>query len=73
MQKNVSVIIEGGSANTGTINGGLPGVPVMVEVQPKDIAVAEAPGPSNGWNRVVLRSKSDRNIVVTLHWQSFGR
>jgi len=54
------------------LRGALPGVPVIVDVEPKDIAVMETPAPSNGWKRIVLRSRSDRNIVVTIHWQRLG-
>lgn len=72
LQKNVTLSIEGGSASAGTLRGALPGVPVMIEVEPKDLGVAEAPGPGNGWRRLVLRSRSDRETVVTIRWKRFG-
>lgn len=72
LKKNEAVAIDGTGASTGTLQGALPGVPVMIEVEPKEIGVAEAPGPGNGWRRLVLRSRADRNMVVTIRWQRLG-
>lgn len=72
LQKNETLAINGGSASMGSLRGALPGVPVMIEVEPKEIGVAESPGPGNGWNRLVLRSRSDRNTVVTIRWRRLG-
>jgi hypothetical protein len=73
LQKNGSLVIDGGAASFGNLNGALPGVPVIVEIEPKDIGVAESPGPGNGWRRLVLRSRADRNIVVTVRWRTIGQ
>jgi hypothetical protein len=56
----------------GTVNGALPGVPVLIDVEPKDVGVAEPPGPGNGWRRLVLRSRVNRNTVVTIKWRTLG-
>ncbi len=72
LKKNEAVAIDGTGASTGTLQGSLPGVPVMIEIEPKEIGVAEAPGPGNGWRRLVLRSRADRNMVVTIRWQRLG-
>lgn len=53
---------------TVTIDHGLPGVPVMVDIDTKEFAIVEAPSPGNGWNRVVIRSKNKRHTVITVGW-----
>jgi len=61
--------LENGHASQGTLNGSLPGVPVIIEVEPKDIGVVEAPSPSNRWQKLVLRSRRNMNVVVTIRWR----
>ncbi len=68
LEKNGSVTIDGHDASSGSLNGDLPGVPVMIDIDNKEIAVAEAPGPENGWKRLVLRSKKQKSLVVTIKW-----
>jgi hypothetical protein len=68
LEKNGTITIDGAHASDGSLNGQLPGVPVMVTVSPPDIGVAEAPGPQNGWKRLVLRSRNTRRSVVTIQW-----
>ena len=68
LEREGLVEITGDRASTGTLRGALPGVPVVVEIEPKDVGVAEAPGPQNGWKRLVLRSRSRRLSVVTIKW-----
>jgi hypothetical protein len=73
LEKNGTITINGDSASSGSLKGGLPAIPVMIEVQPNDVGVVEAPGPSNGWRRMVLRSRVNRSSVVTIRWQALGR
>ena len=68
LQKNGMLTIDGGQASTGSLNGELPGVPVMIDIQPSDVGMAEAPSPANGWKRMVLRSRVNRRTVVTIQW-----
>jgi hypothetical protein len=68
LQRDGLVEITGSSASSGMLRGELPGVPVIVEVEPKDVGVAEAPSPANGWKRLVLRSRTRRLSVVTIKW-----
>ena len=72
LEKNGTITIDGTTASMGTLNGALPGVPVLIDVEPKDVGVAEAPGPANGWRRLVFRSRVNRNTVVTIKWQTLG-
>lgn len=66
--KNGTVAIDGSSATSGIIQGELPGVPVMLEVQSRDVGIAEFPGPSNGWKHIVLRSSKNGDLRVTIRW-----
>ena len=68
LEKNGTVTIDGHDASSGSLEGDLPGVPVMIDIDNKEIAVAEAPGPENGWKRLVLRSKKQKRLVVTIQW-----
>jgi len=48
----------------------LPGVPVMIDFDVKHFSVVEPPSPSNGWKRLVIRSKDQRSAtVVTIQWK----
>jgi hypothetical protein len=73
LQKNGFLVIDGETASAGTVRGSLPGVPVAIEVTPSDLGVTEAPGPGNGWRKVVLRSPANRHIVVSVRWRVTGR
>ena len=68
LERNGLVEISGTAASSGTLRGELPGVPVIVEIEPKDVGVAEAPSPQNGWKRLALRSRNRRLSVVTIKW-----
>ncbi|MCL4797434.1 MAG: zinc ribbon domain-containing protein [Bryobacteraceae bacterium] len=69
LERGTAVTIDGDRASAGSINGALPGVPVMVEITPSDVAVAEPPGPGNGWKRISVRSRKSRHTVVTIYWR----
>lgn len=69
LEKGATVLLDGAHASLGTLNGALPGVPVMIEVEPKDIGIAEGPSPSNGWKRLSLRSRKDKHSVITIRWK----
>ena len=73
LQRDRTIVIDGATASAGTLRGALPGVPVIIEVDSKDVGVAEAPSPSNGWKRVVLRSRVNRNTVVNIRWRTVGQ
>jgi hypothetical protein len=70
LSKDALVSIQGHSASSGTLEGQLPGVPVMIQVYPNDIGVAEFPGPQNGWEKVVLRGNKSRDVIVRIQWQT---
>ena len=70
LKKNGLVTIQGQSATSGTLEGALPGVPVMIQVAPSNIGVAEFPGPQNGWKKVVLRGSKRQDVVVRIQWKT---
>ncbi len=71
LRKGDIVTIEGGHASTGSLQGALPGVPVILETDYRGIGFSEMPGPSNGWKRVSFRALRDQKVVVTLRWKTF--
>ncbi len=68
LEKNGTITIQGSSSSSGTLRGRFPGVPVLIQIQPTDLGVAEVPSPQNGWDKIVLRSRVNRLSVVTIHW-----
>jgi hypothetical protein len=68
--KDQKLVIEGGNASFGSISGKLPGVACLVTVQPSDISIAEAPGPSNRFERIVLRFNKKGRFTVTINWET---
>jgi hypothetical protein len=69
LDKNGTVVIEGSLASSGSLNGRLPGVPVSVNLDVREFAIAESPSPGNGWSKVVFRSRNKRHSVVTIEWK----
>jgi len=69
IDKNETVSIDGGQASAGTVlQGALPGVPVMLDIDHAEFALAEVPAPSNGWSRLRIRSRNRRHTVITIRW-----
>lgn len=68
LEKNGVLEIAGSQSQNGLLNGGLPGVPVMIDLDTREFAIAEAPSPRNNWTRLVIRSKNRRHTVVTIKW-----
>jgi hypothetical protein len=71
VRKNVPVVI-GSSEPSGLLRGEqFPGVPIVIEqIAPAGLAVTEPPSPSNGFQRLVLRSDFSRNQVITISWRT---
>jgi len=69
LRRDGTIVIEGDRASEGSLQGALPGVPVMIETDFKDIGLAETPSPSNGWKRLSFRGRRNQNVVVTLRWK----
>ena len=69
LDKEGSVTIDGGTASAGSLQGVLPGVPISIEVDAKDIGMTESPRASNGWKKLTLRSHKKRNGPITIRWK----
>jgi hypothetical protein len=68
LEKDGVITIEGNGASSGSMTGGLPGVPVSIDFNSKEFALAEAPAPSNGWKRLVMRSRHTRHSAIAIQW-----
>jgi hypothetical protein len=70
VRKDSSFAIDGGRVTEGAIEGSpLPGMPVQIDMDTKDFAVEQAPSPSNGWRRLVIRSKKGKHAVLHITWK----
>ena len=67
--KGADLVIDGGSASLGTLQGKLPGVPCMIRVQDPNVAVAEAPGPTNRFQKIVLRFNKKGKFSLRIDWE----
>lgn len=66
--KDGTIVIEGNRSSVGTLSGELPGVPVLIDLNSKEFGVAEPPSPSNGWKRLVIRSRKKQRAAITINW-----
>jgi hypothetical protein len=69
VDKGETVFIEGSSTSNGQVRGSLPGVPCLLELSAPNVAVTEAPGPRNGYQRVGLRFAKKGRFSVSLKWR----
>jgi hypothetical protein len=69
LEKEGSVTITGGIASAGNLQGVLPGVPILLEIDAKDIGIVESPRASNGFKKLTLRSHKKRNGPIVIRWK----
>jgi serine/threonine-protein kinase len=69
MLRNSVLVIEGQNSSFGELSGGLPGVPVTVEVQPQGIRIREKPGEQNGWRLIMLYNPGDPVTSIIIRWK----
>ena len=69
LEKEGSVTINGGIASAGTLQGVLPGVPVSIEIDARDIGMIESPRASNGFKKLTLRSHKKRSGPIVIRWK----
>jgi hypothetical protein len=63
------VTIDLDHADTGTLQGALPGVPCVVQpVDEKHVSVASAPAPRNDFNRLVIRVTGNGMMREVIKW-----
>lgn len=72
LEAGQTLTISGSQVSTGSLlSGRLPGVPIVLNVTPLElVGIQEAPGPTNGWSRLVLRSKRKMHAVVSIEWKA---
>lgn len=69
LMKNESVTLDGASASVGTLQGGLPGIPVRISIDnEREFMILEPPGPRNNWIKLTVRSKRGRGNTFRVTW-----
>ncbi|MGD0307896.1 MAG: protein kinase [Acidobacteriota bacterium] len=66
--KNTILTISPKGANFGVLTGKLPGVPVAIRVEPKDVNIRLAPAQDNGWSLIILYSGKQKYNSITIYW-----
>ena len=66
--KDETLTITGGTPSKGILAGaGLPGVPVRITVDEKNLGFTQMPGASNGYRTLVIQSHANHD-KITVHW-----
>lgn len=73
INRNTILTIEGNRAVLGAVEGELPGLPVTVEVEPREITVVEPPSAQNRWKRLILRTGQQRVTHIEITWSLVPR
>ncbi len=68
VEKDGIIEIDGDKCDPGSIQAGLPGVPVTINFDTKNYAMVEFPSASNGYKRMKIRSRSRKESII-LNWQ----
>jgi hypothetical protein len=70
LEKNATVTIDDAGASRGLLQGVMfPGVPILIVLDnSKEFSVVDAPGPSNGWKRVTIRSNRGHGTKLRIAW-----
>jgi serine/threonine protein kinase len=69
LEKNSVLVITDQGVTIGSISGQLPGTPVLIEVEPRDLTIRQRPGENNHWNQIILYSGNQRYSSITIHWK----
>jgi len=68
LDKDETLTITGGTPSKGILAGaGLPGVPVRITVDEKNLGFTQMPGASNGYRTLVIQSHANHD-KITVHW-----
>jgi hypothetical protein len=63
------ITIDKGHSSSGSVVGGLPGLPVLVQpLDPKKVGIASSPGPRNDYMSLVFRVTGNGPSKVTIRW-----
>jgi hypothetical protein len=64
----VLIIQDGRYASTGTVTGALPGVPVKIDLEPREgLTVVTAPTRSNNWKVLVINASQPQTEII-IRW-----
>ena len=67
---NTGLVIQAGHANTGTITGDLPRVPVTIELSGDKGTLVAVPARRNQWDHIAVRNLSGGPMKqLTIHWK----
>jgi serine/threonine protein kinase len=69
LEKNSVLVITDQGVTIGSISGQLPGTPVLIDVEPRDITIRQKPGENNHWNQIILYSGNQKYSSITIHWK----
>jgi len=69
LEKNSILVLAEQTATIGSMEGRLPGQPVHIEVEPKDLLVRQHPGESNRWSQIILYSGNRKYSSITIRWK----
>ena len=70
LEKNAILVLAPPKASIGSITGELPGKPVSIEVEPKEVIIRQRPNESNGYKLLMLQSGSNRFTSITIRWKT---
>jgi len=68
VDKRGEIIFDGSHVSTGTVDGELPGVRVVINLDTKNYALVEYPSESNGWKHFKIRSNRKAEAII-IPWQ----
>jgi hypothetical protein len=67
--KGEVLFIDGTTASEGVVKGSLPGVPVVIEVDRREIAIIEAPSAQNHWSRLAVSPLNGSQTKIMVVWR----
>jgi len=68
LDKNSILVLTKDKASIGSVKGRLPGRPVQVEVEPKELSIRQMPDRANGWSQIVLYSGKKKYTSIKIRW-----
>jgi serine/threonine protein kinase len=69
LEKNSILVIAEQQATIGSVEGRLPGKPVQIEVEPKNLVIRQMPSEINRWNQIILYSGNQKYSSITIRWK----
>jgi curved DNA-binding protein CbpA len=68
VEKRGEITFDGAQASIGTVDGELPGVRVVINLDTKNYALVEYPSERNGWKHFKIRSNHKEEAII-IPWQ----